>query len=118
MMPSYPSAVLRIYKKMSITEQVPYGKLTTEALGCQAGGPANKRLAIAREEYLPGNWFKGGPEKLTERGKMSDVWKIINRINKNVINMVYSSCLIALGKYLHSYMKHTLSRQVHMATTI
>ena len=43
---------------MPVTEQVPYGKPTTEALGGPAGGPANKRLAMAREEYLPGNWFK------------------------------------------------------------
>ena len=43
---------------MPVTEQVPYGKPTTEALGWPAGGPINKRLAMAREEYLPGNWLK------------------------------------------------------------
>ena len=79
---------------MPVTEQVPYGKMTTEALGWQAGGPANKRLALAREEYLPGILFKG-PEKLGEKGKTNDVWKIIKRMNKNVINMVYSSSQIA-----------------------
>ena len=59
---------------MPVTEQVPYGKPTTEALGWQAGGPANKRLAMAREVYLPGNWFKG-PQKLGERGKTNDVFQ-------------------------------------------
>ena len=44
--------------EMPVTEQVPYGKPTTEAPGGPAGGQANNRLAMAREEYLPGNWFK------------------------------------------------------------
>ena len=52
--------------EIPVTEQVPYGKPTTEALGWLAGGPANKRLAKAREEYLQGNWFMGA-RKLTER---------------------------------------------------
>ena len=42
---------------MPATEQVPYGKPTTEALGRPAGGPVNKMLAMAREEYLPRNWL-------------------------------------------------------------
>ena len=66
---------------------------------------------MAREEYLPGNWFKG-PEKLYEIGKTNDVWKIIKRMNKNVINNVYSSSIIALGNYLSNYTKYQLSRQV------
>ena len=41
---------------------------------------------------------QGGPYKLTERWKMNDVWKVINRMNKNIIHMVYSLCLIALEK--------------------
>ena len=95
---SYPSTVLRIKKdtEITVTEQVPYSKPTTEALGWLAGGPANKSLAKAREEYLPGNWFKGS-KQLTKIWKMNDVWNIINRVNKNVINMVYSSCLITSG---------------------
>ena len=96
---------------MPVTEQVPYGKQTTEDLGWQAGVPANKRLAMAIEEYLPRNWFKG-PEKLGQRGKTNDVWKIINRMNKNVINMVYSSGLIAMGNYLSNYTKYQPSKQV------
>ena len=50
---------------------------------------------MAREEYLPGNWLKW-PEKLGERGKTNDVWHIIERMKKNVINIVYSSSIIAL----------------------
>ena len=42
---------------MPDTEQVPYGKPTTEALGRPAGGPVNKRLAMAKGEYLPRNWI-------------------------------------------------------------
>ena len=53
---------------------------------------------MAREEYLQGNWFKG-PEKLGERGKTNDVWKIIKRMNKDVINIVYSSSIIALENF-------------------
>ena len=45
--------------EIPVTEKVPYSKPTTEALGWLAVGPANKRLAKAREEYLPENWFKG-----------------------------------------------------------
>ena len=44
---------------------------------------------MAREEYLPENWLERA-EKLAERYKMNDVWKIINMMNKNVINMVYN----------------------------
>ena len=36
------------------------------------------------------------PEKLGERGKTNDVWHIIERMNKNVISIVYSSSIIAL----------------------
>ena len=43
---------------------------------------------------------------------MNDVWEVINRMNENIINIVYSSCLIAMGKHLHSDRKHQLSRQV------
>ena len=96
---------------MPVTQQVPYGKPTTEALGWQAGGPANKRLAMAREEYLPGNWFKE-PENLDEIGKTNSFWKIMKTMNKNVINNVYSSSIIALGNYLSNYTKYQLSRHV------
>ena len=59
MMQSYPSTVFRILKRFrNATEQVPYGKPTTEALGRLDGGPVNKTLAMAREENLPGNWLK------------------------------------------------------------
>ena len=51
--------MFRILKRFrNATEHVPYGKPTTEALGRLAGGPINKMLAMAREEYLPGNWVK------------------------------------------------------------
>ena len=43
---------------MPVTEQAPYGKPIAEAVGGLTGGQANKRLAIAREEYLAGTWFK------------------------------------------------------------
>ena len=33
-----------------------------------------------------------GTEKLADSWKMNNVWKIINKMNKNVINMVFSSC--------------------------
>ena len=72
-----------------VTEQVPYGKPTTEALGWPASGPANKRLAMAREEYLPESWLERD-KKLADRWKMNCVWKLINNINKNVIYMVYN----------------------------
>ena len=96
---------------MPVTDQVPYGKPTTEALGWPAVGPANKRLAMAREEYLLGNWLKRA-RKIN--WKIENDWRleIINRINKNVIDMVYSSYLIALEKYLNIYRKNQLSRQV------
>ena len=44
--------------EMPVAEQVHYGNPTTGALGWPAEGPANKRRAMAKEEYLPGNWFK------------------------------------------------------------
>ena len=65
---------------MPVTEKVTYGKPTTEALGWPAGGSVNKRLAMAREEYLPGNWLERDI-KLTEKWKENDVWKMIN-VNK------------------------------------
>ena len=46
---------------------------------------------MAREEYLPESWLERD-KKLADKWKMNDVWKIINKMNKNVINMVYSSC--------------------------
>ena len=58
---------------MPVTEQVPYGKPTTEVLGWLAGGPVNKKLAMAREEYLPENWQKRAKQILTERWKMNEV---------------------------------------------
>ena len=66
---------------MPVTEQVPYSKQTTEALGSLAGEPVKKRLALAREEYVPGNWQKRANKILTERWKANDFWKMIN-VNK------------------------------------
>ena len=66
---------------------------------------------MAGEEYLPGNWFKG-PENLDEIGRTNGFWKIIKTMNKNVINNVYRSTIIALGSYLSNYTRYQLSRQV------
>ena len=72
---------------------------------------------MAREEYLPGNWFKR-PEKLGERVKTKDVWKVIKRMNKNVISIAYSSSIIALKNYLPNYTKYHHPDRYLMATTI
>ena len=33
-------------------------------------------------------------------------------MNINILNMVYSSCVIESAKYMHRYRKHKLTRQV------
>ena len=53
--------------------------------------------------------LSSGPQKLTERWKISDVWKIIN---KNVIDMVYSSCLIALRQKCQLPNRDVMASQV------
>ena len=63
---------------MPVTEQVPYGKLITEAIGWQAGGSAKKSLAMASEEYLPGNWSKGA-RKINWRRE--NEWRLENKQN-------------------------------------
>ena len=63
--------MLRIPKDLQtpVTEELPYGKPTTEALGRPAGELVNKRLAMAREEYLPRNWLKRASKNSVNDGK-------------------------------------------------
>ena len=68
---------------MPVTEQVPYGKPTTEALGWPAGGPVNKTLAMAKEENLPGNWLKRATKN---NWKIENKWRLENDKCKQIIN--------------------------------
>ena len=56
---------------MPVTEQVPYGKPTTEALGWPAGEPVNKRLASHGKRRIPAR-------KLAKKGQKNINWKTEN----------------------------------------
>ena len=84
---------------MPVTEQAPYGKLSTEALGRPAGGPVNKRLAMAKEEYLPGNWLKRAKKINRE---MENEWRLENDKCKQITILVQLNFLIQLLKIMHN----------------
>ena len=71
---------------------------TTETLGQPAVELVDIWLAMAREEYLPGNMLKMA-RKLANSWKMNDA-TIRNRTCHNIINMAYSSYIDRVGKDL------------------